>query len=163
GAEGAHRVFPFARARRIDPPFTCRDRSRRGRAARAARSVRGHRVGGAGGRCASAAQKTRAPRGSEPRTGRRDQAARDAPSRRRRAVRSSAVASEPAAENAALEILEQEGTAAEALIAGFLAAAAVRPGVLWSPVQILTAGPGTFARAFDGRARQPGLGLPRPR
>jgi gamma-glutamyltranspeptidase/glutathione hydrolase len=78
-------------------------------------------------------------------------------------VKSSAVASEPAAEQAAAGILEQEGTAAEALIAGFLAAAAARPGVLWSPLQALIAGPGTFARAFDGRARQPGLGLPRPR
>jgi hypothetical protein len=78
-------------------------------------------------------------------------------------VRSSAVASEPVAERAAGIILEEEGTAAEALIAGFLAAAAARPSVLWSPVQVLIAGPGTFARAFDGRARQPGLGLPRPR
>jgi gamma-glutamyltranspeptidase/glutathione hydrolase len=78
-------------------------------------------------------------------------------------VKSAAVASEPAAERAATEILEQEGTAAEALIAGFLGAAAVRPGVLWAPVQVLIAGPGTFSRAFDGRARQPGLGLPRPR
>lgn len=78
-------------------------------------------------------------------------------------MKSGAVASESAAERAAAEILEQEGTAAEALIAGFLAASAARPGVLWSPVQILIAGPGTFARAFDGRARQPGLGLPRPR
>ena len=78
-------------------------------------------------------------------------------------MRASAVASEPAAERAAAAILEEEGTAAEALIAGFLAAAAVRPSALWSPVQVLVAGPGTFARAFDGRARQPGLGLPRPR
>jgi hypothetical protein len=78
-------------------------------------------------------------------------------------VRSSAVASEPAAEQAAAAILDEEGTAGEALIAGFLAAAATRPSALWSPVQVLVAGPGTFARAFDGRARQPGLGLPRPR
>ena len=78
-------------------------------------------------------------------------------------MKSSAVASEPAAERAAAAILEEEGTVAEALIAGFLAASAVRPGVLWSPLYALIAGPGTFARAFDGRARQPGLGLPRPR
>jgi gamma-glutamyltranspeptidase/glutathione hydrolase len=78
-------------------------------------------------------------------------------------VKSAAVATEPAAERAATEILEQDGTAAEALIAGFLGAAAVRPGVLWAPLHVLIAGPGTFARAFDGRARQPGLGLPRPR
>jgi hypothetical protein len=30
-------------------------------------------------------------------------------------------------------------------------------------VQAIMAGPGAGARAFDGRARQPGLGLPRPR
>lgn len=78
-------------------------------------------------------------------------------------MRASAVASEPAAEQAATAILEEEGTAGEALIAGFLAASAVRPSALWSPVQVLISGPGTFARAFDGRARQPGLGLPRPR
>lgn len=78
-------------------------------------------------------------------------------------MKSAAVASEPAAERAATEILEQEGTVAEALIAGFLGAAALRPSVLWAPVHVLIAGPGTFARAFDGRARQPGLGLPRPR
>jgi gamma-glutamyltranspeptidase/glutathione hydrolase len=78
-------------------------------------------------------------------------------------VNSGAVASESVAERAAGEILEEEGTVGEALIAGFLAASAMRPGVLWSPLQVLIAGPGTFARAFDGRARQPGLGLPRPR
>ena len=114
-------------------------------------------------RRAGVAQKSRAPRWTWSRHGGRLEAARDAPGRRRRAVRSSAVASEPAAERAASAILEEEGTAGEALIAGFLAAAAVRPSVLWSPVQSLMAGPGTFARAFDGRARQPGLGLPRPR
>lgn len=78
-------------------------------------------------------------------------------------MKASAVASESAAERAAAGILEQEGTVAEALIAGFLAASAARPGVLWAPLQALIAGPGTFSRAFDGRARQPGLGLPRPR
>lgn len=78
-------------------------------------------------------------------------------------MKSTAVASEPAAERACAAILAEEGTVAEALIAGFLAASAARPGVLWSPLHALIAGPGTFARAFDGRARQPGLGLPRPR
>jgi gamma-glutamyltranspeptidase/glutathione hydrolase len=78
-------------------------------------------------------------------------------------VKAAAVASESAAETAATEILEQEGTAAEALIAGFLAASAARPGALCSPIHAIMAGPSTFARAFEGRARQPGLGLPRPR
>jgi len=78
-------------------------------------------------------------------------------------VRASAVASEPPAEEAAERTLREGGTCADALVAAFLAAAASRPGVLLSPVQALLAGPGAGARAFDGRARQPGLGLPRPR
>ena len=60
------------------------------------------------------------------------------------------------AEEAAQHILAEAGTAADALIAGFFAAAGARPGVLFSPVQTLIAGPGVGARAFDGRARQPG-------
>jgi hypothetical protein len=78
-------------------------------------------------------------------------------------VRFAAIASEPVAGDAAHQILGEAGTAADALIAGFLAAAAARSSVLFSPVQALLAGPGVGARAFDGRARQPGLGLPRPR
>jgi len=78
-------------------------------------------------------------------------------------VRFAAIASEPAAGEAAQRILAEAGTAADALIAGFLAASAARHSVLLSPVQALLAGPGVGARAFDGRARQPGLGLPRPR
>ncbi len=78
-------------------------------------------------------------------------------------MKSGAVASDSSAENAAQRVLKEGGTASDALIAGFLAAAAVRPGVLLAPVQILVAGPGVGPRAFDGRSRQPGLGLPRPR
>jgi gamma-glutamyltranspeptidase/glutathione hydrolase len=78
-------------------------------------------------------------------------------------VKFAAVASEPVAAQVAHQILSEAGTVADALIAGFLAAAAARPSVLLSPVQALLAGPGVGSRAFDGRARQPGLGLPRPR
>jgi gamma-glutamyltranspeptidase/glutathione hydrolase len=78
-------------------------------------------------------------------------------------VRSAASASDPAAEEAASRILKAGGTAGEALIAGFLCAAAVRRGGLLAPLQALIAGPGVGARAFDGRSRQPGLGVPRPR
>jgi hypothetical protein len=78
-------------------------------------------------------------------------------------VKATAAASEPRAEEAANHLLAEGGTAADALIAGFLAAAAERPGVLFCPLQALFAGPGAGARAFDGRARQPGRGLPRPR
>jgi gamma-glutamyltranspeptidase/glutathione hydrolase len=67
------------------------------------------------------------------------------------------------AAKAANVVLDESGTATDALIAGFLAAAAARPSVLLSPVQAILAGPGVGAYAFDGRARQPGLGLPRPR
>jgi len=78
-------------------------------------------------------------------------------------VKAVAVASEAAADEAANRILAEGGTAADALVAGFLAAASARAGVLLCPVQALFAGPGAGARAFDGRARQPGRGLPRPR
>lgn len=78
-------------------------------------------------------------------------------------MRFAAVASEPVAAEAANRVLGEAGTAADALIAGFLAAAAARSSVLFSPVQALLTGPGVGARAFDGRSRQPGLGLPRPR
>jgi gamma-glutamyltranspeptidase/glutathione hydrolase len=78
-------------------------------------------------------------------------------------VKSGAVASEPAADDAANRILADGGTAADAVVAGFLAAGGRRAGVLFSPVQALLAGPGAGPRAFDGRTRQPGKGLPRPR
>lgn len=77
--------------------------------------------------------------------------------------RAAAAASEPSAATAANEALEQGGTAIDATIAGFFAAAAERPGALFAPVQILVAGPGAGARAIDGRSRQPGIGAPRPR
>jgi gamma-glutamyltranspeptidase/glutathione hydrolase len=78
-------------------------------------------------------------------------------------VRSTAVASEESAERAAFRTLEQGGTSADALVAGFLAAAAERASVLFAPVLMLLAGTGVGARAFDGRCRQPGLGGRRPR
>ncbi len=78
-------------------------------------------------------------------------------------MRVGAVASERAAEEAADRVLSEGGSAADALVAGFLGAAAARAGVLLGPVQALFAGPGAGRRAFDGRGRQPGRGLPRPR
>jgi gamma-glutamyltranspeptidase/glutathione hydrolase len=78
-------------------------------------------------------------------------------------VKAAAVASDLAADAAANRVLADGGTAADAVVAGFLVAGAVRPGALFSPVQGLFAGPGAGARAFDGRARQPGRGVPRPR
>lgn len=74
-----------------------------------------------------------------------------------------AISTERSAILAATNVLADGGTALDAVTAGFLAASAERAGVLLSPVQILVAGPGVGARAFDGRMRQPGLGAPRPR
>ena len=51
----------------------------------------------------------------------------------------------------------------DAVVAGLLVAAAYSPGVLLGPVQLLVAGTGAGRIAADGRLRQPGLGLPRPR
>jgi gamma-glutamyltranspeptidase/glutathione hydrolase len=48
-------------------------------------------------------------------------------------------------------------------VAGLLAAAAESPGVLLGPLQVLAAGAGAGLLAIDGRVRQPGLGVPRPR
>jgi gamma-glutamyltranspeptidase/glutathione hydrolase len=78
-------------------------------------------------------------------------------------VRAVAAASDEDAERGALRVLVQAGSSADAVIAGFLEAAAQRASVLFAPVQILTAGPGIGTRAFDGRSRQPGLGTRRPR
>ncbi len=55
------------------------------------------------------------------------------------------------------------GNAVDAVVTGVFAAAAVSPSVLLGPVQILVGGAGTGLRAIDGRTRQPGLGVPRPR
>jgi hypothetical protein len=74
-----------------------------------------------------------------------------------------AVASQPVASAAASAALEAGGSAADAVIAGFFAAAGADPGVLLAPAVALVAGAGAGARAFDGRAAQPGLGAVRPR
>jgi len=72
-------------------------------------------------------------------------------------------ASSAAARAAAAAIIEAGGTAVDAVIAGFLAAAGERPGVLLAPAVALVAGTGAGARAYDGRSAQPGLGVARPR
>ncbi len=68
----------------------------------------------------------------------------------------------PAAE-IAREILAAGHGAVDAVIAGFFAAAAEEPSVIFAPCAALVAGVGAGARAFDGRLAQPGKGAPRPR
>jgi gamma-glutamyltranspeptidase/glutathione hydrolase len=76
--------------------------------------------------------------------------------------RSAAAASEPLVAQVARAALAK-GNAVDAVVAGVLAAAAAAPGVLLGPLQMLVAGTGAGRVAVDGRLRQPGLGLPRPR
>lgn len=73
-----------------------------------------------------------------------------------------AAASEPHVARAARDVLSH-GNAVDAVMAGVLVAAAESPGVLLGPVQVLVGGRGVGLRAIDGRVRQPGLGVPRPR
>lgn len=55
------------------------------------------------------------------------------------------------------------GNAVDAVVTGVLVAAAESAGVFLGPVQVLVGGAGAGLQAFDGRVRQPGLGIPRPR
>jgi gamma-glutamyltranspeptidase/glutathione hydrolase len=72
------------------------------------------------------------------------------------------VSSVPAVAEAASAIFPR-GNAVDAVVAGVFAAAALSPSVLLGHVQLLIGGPGAGPRAVDGRVRQPGLGVPRPR
>jgi hypothetical protein len=78
-------------------------------------------------------------------------------------LRSTVIADDPVAAEAAEDVLLSGGSALGAVVAGFLAAAGAHSGVLLSPATLLSAGAGLGARAFDGRCRQPGLGTKRPR
>jgi gamma-glutamyltranspeptidase/glutathione hydrolase len=53
--------------------------------------------------------------------------------------------------------------AVDAVVAAVLIAAATTPSVLLGPVQLLVGGSGMGLRAVDGRLRQPGRGIARPR
>ena len=74
-----------------------------------------------------------------------------------------AAASQPSAAEAADAIVAAGASAVDAIIAGFFGAAGADPGVLFAPAIAVVAGFGAGARAFDGRAAQPGRGAPRPR
>jgi gamma-glutamyltranspeptidase/glutathione hydrolase len=74
-----------------------------------------------------------------------------------------AASSDPVAEEAALALLADRGTAIDAVIAAFLMAAVLRPGVLLGPIVALAGGLGAGLRCFDGRTCQGGAGAQRPR
>jgi gamma-glutamyltranspeptidase/glutathione hydrolase len=79
-----------------------------------------------------------------------------------------AASTHPAAAEAALSVFQIEpgeapGTAIDAVVAGVLALAARSGGVLLGSGTILLGGTGEGLLAFDGRARQPGIGAARPR
>jgi gamma-glutamyltranspeptidase/glutathione hydrolase len=73
-----------------------------------------------------------------------------------------AASSEAHVADAAREAL-RTGNAVDAVIAGVFVAAAESPGVLLGPLQMLAGGAGSGLFAIDGRVRQPGRSVPRPR
>ncbi|MCA9630345.1 MAG: hypothetical protein KC766_21895 [Myxococcales bacterium] len=77
--------------------------------------------------------------------------------------RSLSCANDALVDEIAAEALSAGATALGACLAGFFAAAAKSDDVLFSPLSIILGGVGTGGRAFDGRLRQPGLGVKRPR
>jgi hypothetical protein len=78
-------------------------------------------------------------------------------------VQRAAAASQPGVAQAARDSLGRGGNAVDAVIAGVLVAAAEHASVLLGPLQLLAGGAGAGLHAVDGRARQPGSGIPRPR
>jgi gamma-glutamyltranspeptidase/glutathione hydrolase len=73
------------------------------------------------------------------------------------------VASHPAAQDGGEQLSADGGSAMDALIGAFLAAAASDEAVMFAPVIGLVAGVGAGARSIDGRGCQPGAGAKRPR
>jgi len=73
-----------------------------------------------------------------------------------------AAGSEALVAQAARDAVEH-GNAVDAVVTAVLVAAAESPSVLLGPVQLLVGGVGAGLLAIDGRVRQPGLGVPRPR
>lgn len=74
-----------------------------------------------------------------------------------------ATASHPSAAETARQALRDGGGCVDAVIAGFFALAAIRPGALLSPLVAVVAGIGHGQHGYDGRAIQPGKGRQRPR
>ncbi len=78
-------------------------------------------------------------------------------------LRALARSNDPLCEAAAGEELAKGGSAVDAVLSGYFAAAGAYPGVLLGPVTLLIGGTGSGDRAFDGRVRQPGKNAKRPR
>lgn len=78
-------------------------------------------------------------------------------------ARYAASASDAAAAAAANEALAGQGGAVDAVLAAYFAWAGQSAGALLAPAVALVTGAGAGARAFDGRALQPGSGVGRPR
>ena len=78
-------------------------------------------------------------------------------------LRALARSNDPVCEAAAAEELARAGSALDATLAGYFAAAGAYPGVLLGSVTLLLGGVGSGDRAFDGRVRQPGRSAKRPR
>jgi gamma-glutamyltranspeptidase/glutathione hydrolase len=74
-----------------------------------------------------------------------------------------AAATDPDAAASAEELLAAKGSAADAVLAAYFRWAGALGNALFSPAVALVAGAGAGARAFDGRALQPGAGAQRPR
>jgi hypothetical protein len=78
-------------------------------------------------------------------------------------ARGRAVASTSAeAREAAAAVMADGGNAFDAAIGGFFAAAGAHPAALLSPLVLGLAGVGQRPTFFDGRSREPGLGVARP-
>lgn len=77
--------------------------------------------------------------------------------------RRAALSTHSEAQDAAEEALVDGAPAVHAVVTGFLVAAGLSPSPLLGPVALLFGGVGHGAKAFDGRARQPGLDARRPR
>ncbi|HEU4409877.1 MAG TPA: hypothetical protein VFS43_31780 [Polyangiaceae bacterium] len=76
--------------------------------------------------------------------------------------RASVASTSVEAREAAAAALAEGGNAFDAAVAGFFAAAGAHPAPLLSPLALAVAGVGQRPTFFDGRSREPGLGVARP-
>lgn len=72
-------------------------------------------------------------------------------------------ATDPTAQAGGEAILDDGGSASDAVVCAVLSSGTAHPGVLLGPVVSMVGGVGVGTRLFDGRTCQPGLGHKRPR